>query len=39
MTVCIRWPKVTNANVLIPEEGSIRTEGKGVYDLRAETIY
>ena len=35
MTVCIRWTTVTNANISIPEEGSIRTEGKGVYDLRA----
>ena len=39
MTVCLRWSRATNANVSKTEKRSIRTEGKGIYDLRAETIF
>jgi len=39
MTVCERWPTATNTKISKSEKGSKRTEGKGVYDLTAETIF
>ena len=39
MTGYIRWSTGTNVNISKPEKRSIRTEGKGVYDLRTETLF